>query len=197
SAIDAVPDFQHQFGTGELSEAFQMIAKTIAARETLGFQRQIFFVNFGGWDHHDEVLENQAGMLAEVSTALGDLNAALEELSVQDCVTTFTISDFARTLTSNGNGTDHAWGGNMMVMGGANLNGGRLYGTYPSLELGFGNPLDLSDGVLIPTTAATEYMAELGSWFGVSGSQLDEIFPTLQNFYDTTSPDLPIGFLNL
>ncbi|NNK80213.1 MAG: DUF1501 domain-containing protein, partial [Flavobacteriales bacterium] len=196
-AIDAVPEFDHQFANYELSERFRMIAKTIAARETLGFQRQIFFVNYDGWDHHDEVLENQAGMLAEVSAALGDFNAVMEELEVSECVTTFSISDFARTLTSNGNGTDHAWGGNAFFMGGANVNGGNMFGSYPSLAQGFGNPLDLGDGTLIPTTSAAEYLAELGLWFGVSPSQVDEIFPSLANFYDTSSPDLPLGFLNL
>lgn len=195
-AIDAIPEFGFEFGDNSLSLDFRMIAKTIAARESLGFQRQIFFVNYGGWDHHDEVLENQAGMLAEVSRALSDLNAALEELDVADCVTTFTVSDFARTLTSNGNGTDHAWGGNALVMGGS-VNGGNLYGAYPDLNLGIANPLDLEGGVLIPTTSADEYLAELALWYGVSAADVNDILPNLANFYDTSSPDLPLGFLNL
>lgn len=196
TAIDGIADFNHQFADNSLSDSFKMIAKTIAARDTLGFQRQIFFVNYDGWDHHDEVLENQAGMLAEVSRALGDFYAALAEINATDCVTTFTISDFARTLTSNGNGTDHAWGGNALVMGGANVNGGNIYGSYPSLALGAGNPLDLSDGVLIPTTSADTYMAELALWFGVSPSEVDDILPNLNNFYDTASANYPLGFLN-
>ncbi len=195
-AIDAIPEFSHEFADNSLSDRFKMIAKTIAARDTLGFQRQIFFVNYDGWDHHDEVLENQAGMLAEVSRAIGDFQAALGEINATDCVTTFTISDFARTLTSNGNGTDHAWGGNAMVIGGAHVNGGNMYGSYPSLALGVGNPLDLSDGVLIPTTSADTYMAELALWFGVSPSDVNDILPNLSNFYDTASPNYPLGFLN-
>lgn len=195
-AIDAVPDFGFEFGDNQLSRDLRMIAKTIATRETLGFTRQIFFVSYDGWDHHDEVLANQAGMLAEVSRAFGDFNNALNELDVADCVTTFTVSDFARTLTSNGNGTDHAWGGNAMVMGGA-VNGGNLFGTYPALNTGVGNPLDLGDGVLIPTTSADEYLAEIALWYGVSASDVNDILPNLSNFYDTSSPNLPLGFLNL
>jgi uncharacterized protein (DUF1501 family) len=194
AAIDVVPEFTQPFSPNYLSQSFRMIAKTIAAREALGFERQIFFVNYGGWDHHDELLNNQAAMLTELSLAFGDFNTVLDELGVANDVTTFSISDFARTLTSNGNGTDHAWGGNAMVMGGA-VNGGDIYGTYPSLALG--SPLDLTDGTLVPTTSADEYIAELALWFGVSPSNLNDILPNLNNFYDTNSPDLPLGFLNL
>ncbi len=194
SAVDMVPDFATPFTNSYLSDQFRMVAKTIAARQTLGFDRQIFFIEYNGWDHHDEVLDSQAYMLMTVNNALSEFQATMEELGVDDCVTTFTISDFARTLTSNGNGTDHAWGGNMMVMGGA-VNGGEMYGSFPSLEIG--NPLDLDDGVLIPTTSADEYMTELALWFGVSGSECNSIFPNLSNFYDTNSPDQPIGFMNI
>lgn len=193
-AIDGVGEFATEFSPEYLSQSLRMVAKTIAAREVLGFERQIFFVNYGGWDHHDELTNNQAQMLTNVSRAMKEFNDALEEIDAADCVTTFTISDFARTLTSNGNGTDHGWGGNMMVMGGA-VNGGELYGEYPSLELD--NPLDLDAGVLIPTLSADVYMAELALWFGVSGTDCDMIFPNLSNFYDTNSGESPIGFLNI
>jgi uncharacterized protein (DUF1501 family) len=194
AAIEAVPEFQHVFDESYLSQSFKIIAKTIAARETLGFERQIFFVNYGGWDHHDELLNNQAAMLEVLSKAFGDFNAVLDEMGMAENVTTFSISDFGRTLTSNGNGTDHAWGGNAMVMGGA-VNGGDIYGTYPSLAIG--TDLDLADGTLLPTTSADEYLAELALWFGVSPSDTDMIFPNLANFYDTASSNLPLGFLNL
>jgi uncharacterized protein (DUF1501 family) len=171
-----------------------MVARTISARTALGMKRQIFFVNFGGWDHHDELINNQFGMLNVLSTALKEFADALNALQVSDCVTTFSISEFGRTLTSNGNGTDHAWGGNVMAMGGP-VNGGQIFGTYPSLVLD--NPDEIGDGVLIPTTSTDAYFAELALWFGISPSDLTTIFPNLTQFYDPASNQLPIGFLNL
>lgn len=181
------------FSTSELSQSMNMVARTIAAREALGVSRQTFFITFGGWDHHDELLNNQNEMLGVVSKALGEFNTAMEELNLTDQVTTFTISDFARTLTSNGNGTDHAWGGNVMVMGGK-VNGGKVYGTYPTLALN--SSLEIGNGVLIPTLSTDEYFAELAQWFGVSNTDLQMIFPNLLNFY-SPSPTPPIGFMQV
>lgn len=180
------------FADNYLSQSFHMIAKTIAARETLGMTRQIFFIDYGGWDHHDEVLEAQEEMLAEVDTALAEFNAALKELNLFDCVTTFSTSEFGRTLTSNGNGTDHAWGGNVFVMGGA-VNGGNIFGEYPSLELN--NNLEIGGGVLIPTTSVDEYFAELALWYGVPPSELNILFPNIGNFYDVGSGNSPLGIM--
>lgn len=194
AALGQVEELQTEFSNTNLSQDFKMVARSIAAGQNLDFERQIFFVGYGGWDHHDELLVNQAGKLAQVSAALSEFQAAMEELGLSDKVTTFSVSDFGRTLTSNGNGTDHAWGGNVMVMGGA-VNGQDVYGSFPSLELD--NPLEVGGGVFIPTTSADTYMAELAKWFGVSGSDLDMIFPNLNNFYDSNSNEMPIGFLNL
>ena len=178
-----------------LAEQLRMVAKTIASRDTLGFARQTFYVNIGGWDHHDELLVNQTNKLAEVNAALNYFNGVMNELSTNDCVTLFSISDFARTLSSNGNGTDHAWGGNAFMMGGA-VRGKEIYGDYPVLALG--SDLDLRNrGVLIPTTPADLYMAELALWFGVPASELATIFPNISNFYDTSSGTPPIGFMNM
>ena len=191
SAIGGV-NLNTTFSTSRLSQSMQMVAKTIAARNTLDVCRQTFFITFGGWDHHDELLNNQAGMLTVVSKALSEFNTAMTELGVNDNVTTFTISDFARTLTSNGNGTDHAWGGNVMVMGGK-VNGGRTYGSYPNLALN--SNLDVGNGVLIPTLSTDEYFAELAQWYGVSNTEINNIFPNLTNFY-TVGGQPPIGFMN-
>jgi len=169
------------------------VAKVIASREALGFTRQTFFINFGGWDHHDGVLEKQADKLPILSAALGEFNTVLEELGVGSNVTTFTISDFGRTLTSNGNGSDHAWGGNALVMGGS-INGGEIYGSYPSLELD--SELMLRRGRLIPTVSAAEYIAEMALWFGVSPSDVNDILPDLPNFFDTLQGGYPLGFMN-
>ena len=171
-----------------------MVAKTIAARDSLGFSRQIFFVEIGGFDNHDELLINHGSNLKEVNDALRYFNSLLFELNMNDCVTTFSVSDFARTLTSNGNGTDHAWGGNAFIMGGA-VNGKDIYGNYPTLALN--SDLDLRSGVMIPTTAADLYMAELALWFGVSASELTTILPNLSNFYDTSSGPPPLGFMKM
>ncbi|MEM9916736.1 MAG: DUF1501 domain-containing protein [Bacteroidota bacterium] len=181
------------FSPSYLSQSMQMIARTIAAKDTLNVCRQTFFVTFGGWDHHDELLNNQNAMLKVVSQALNEFNSAMDELGLANEVTTFTISDFARTLTSNGNGTDHAWGGNVMVMGGG-VNGGQIFGTYPSLALN--SSLDVGNGVLIPTTSTDEYFAELAQWFGVTNTDLQNIFPNILNFY-TPGNNPPIGFMQM
>ena len=196
NAIDAIPEFSAVLPTNnDLANQLRMVAKTIAARDTLGFSRQIFYVNIDGWDHHDELLINHASKLTTVNDALAYFNSVIDELAITNDVTTFSISDFGRTITSNGNGTDHAWGGNAFMMGGSVI-GKDMYGNYPSLAA-IDNPLDVQDGRLIPTTSADMYMAELAKWFGVSNSDLDMIFPNLYRFYDTGSGIPPIGFMNI
>lgn len=191
------PDGTAAFSEHYLSQHLRMIAKTIAARQDLGMKRQTFFVTFGGWDHHNEVLDNQLYMLGVVSRALKEFFDVLnDDLAIADNVTAFTVSDFGRTLTSNGQGSDHAWGGNQIVVGGA-VKGQELYGQYPNLRL-TDNPLNLSNrGALIPTTAVDEYFAELALWFGVSSNDLSTILPNIGNFYDVNAGGLPIGFMNV
>ena len=191
-AIGNVPQLQTQFTDNYLSSSFQMAAYAIAAHESLSQKRQIIFIDYGGWDHHDEVLVSQADMLSELDTALGEFQQAIDELGLGQQVTTFTLSEFGRTLTSNGNGTDHAWGGNVMVMGG-DIIGKRIFGEYPSLALG--SNLELGSGVLLPQISADQYFAELALWFGVDPTDLPLIFPTLTNFYQPGT-GMPIGFLN-
>ncbi|MEL7120899.1 MAG: DUF1501 domain-containing protein, partial [Bacteroidota bacterium] len=191
-ALDGGSSLSTQFSQTPFSADLQMIAKTIAVRNTLKMKRQVFFVTFGGWDHHDEVLNIQSSMLEVVSKGLSEFQAAMEELGISDCVTTFSISDFGRTLTSNGNGSDHGWGGNVFVMGGA-VKGGEVYGLYP--DLGLSNPLDVGGGVFIPTTSTDEYFAELALWMGVSPNDLNVVLPNIGNFYSQSSGQAPIGFL--
>lgn len=187
------------FSDTNLSKDLKKIAETISVRDHLGANRQIFFVTIGGWDHHDNVINNQNAMLPIVSNALSEFNDALTEIGMQNDVVTFTISDFARTLTTNGNGSDHAWGGNQMIMGGP-INGGQIFGDFPSLALE-NNDLNLSNrGRLLPTTSVDEFYAELALWFGASPNDLDYILPNLCNFYSSnncTEPPLanfsPIG----
>ena len=194
NAVTAAPPFSTTFSTSSLSQNMKMVARVIAAREALGASRQTFFITFGGWDHHDEVIENQMYMLGVVSAAIGELYAALDTINMSDNVTTFTISDFARTLTSNGNGSDHAWGGNSIVAGGA-VNGKKIYGSFPELNLS-GNPLMVSNrGNLIPTTSADALFADLALWYGVSPFDLATILPNIGHFYTPGSATTPLGLM--
>ncbi len=193
AALGAVPEPVTVFSDNNVSASFRMVANIIAARNELGMSRQTFFILFGGWDHHDEVLDNQGGMLPVVSSALNEFHDEMVLQGLNDQVTTFTSSDFGRTLTSNGRGSDHAWGGNHMVMGGA-VNGNWTYGSYP--ELYANNPLDTGRGRLIPTTSVDEYFAELAMWFGVPVSQLDQVLPNINRFYTPDANNKPIGFMS-
>jgi uncharacterized protein (DUF1501 family) len=194
SAIGDTSPFTTSFSDNYISESLHMIARTIAAQETLGMERQTFFLSIGGFDNHDELLNNQAALLSQISAGLSEFYNALDEVSMNDCVTTYTISDFARSLTSNGNGTDHAWGGNAMVMGGA-VNGQEIYGSYPTLALG--SDLEIGGGIFIPTMSADEYFAELALWFGVSPFDLPLLLPNIGNFYSVGSGTNPIGFMQM
>ncbi|MDZ4288315.1 MAG: DUF1501 domain-containing protein [Prosthecobacter sp.] len=175
-----------------LSSQLQMVARSIAGHTALGHTRQTFFVQYGGWDHHDEVLNNMASQIPDFSAAVTAFYRTLEALSLQNNVTLFTASDFGRTLTSNGEGSDHAWGGNHTVVGGA-VQGGRIYGQYPSLYED--NPLDVGRGRLIPTTSVDAYFAELALWLGVPKSSLPLVIPNIGRFFDTGSSGSPLGFL--
>lgn len=196
SALESLSPFQTSFSTTDLSQSMHMIAKMIASREVLDMKRQIFFVDFGGWDTHDELLMTQEDLLLQLDNAIHEFYSVIkDELGLADQVTLFNISEFSRTLTSNGNGTDHAWGSNVFVLGGA-VNGQRMYGDYPLLSLGNSNPLEIGGGILIPTTSADSYFAELALWFGVPESDLSLIFPNLNEFYSPGSGN-PLGFLNI
>jgi uncharacterized protein (DUF1501 family) len=138
------------------------------------------------------VLANQETMLPVISRALSEFQSALEELGVADQVVTFTASDFGRTLSSNGRGSDHAWGGNHLVLGGG-VAGGDIYGSFPALHLG--NSLDTGRGRLIPTTSVDEYFAELALWYGVSAADLEIVLPNIRRFYAAGSSAPPLGFL--
>lgn len=183
-----------QIGGGSLGRQLEMVLKTIRARGDLGVRRQTFFVELGGWDLHGNLLESHRDLLEQLDEALGDFQTALRAEGLSEEVTTFTASDFGRSLTSNGQGSDHGWGGHQMIMGGA-VNGGKIYGEYPDLYED--SPLDVGRGRLIPTTSVDEYFAELACWFGVSRQQLPLVFPNLNRFYDLARLEQPLGFMNL
>ncbi|MGB1297538.1 MAG: DUF1501 domain-containing protein [Psychrobium sp.] len=196
AAIDRVninTSFKSKDGKeSELASQLKMVAKSIAAAPQLGMRQQTFFVRYIGWDHHSELLNNHQRMLSVLDDALAAFQSSLKELGVEDRVVTFTGSDFGRSLTSNGNGTDHGWGGNTLVMG-QDVTGGKIFGDYPELTLGDANPLDVGGGVLIPTTATDELYAELALWFGVDKVDLPKLFPNLDKFYDNSKTELPLG----
>ena len=193
-AINAAPALTTVFPDTSLGRRMRMIARVIAARSGLAVRRQTFFVQYGGWDHHDEVINNQQAMLAEVSQCVTAFYNATVELGIQDSVVLFTASDFGRTLTSNGAGSDHAWGGNHFVLGGPVV-GQRIYGQYPDLYAD--SALDTGRGRLIPTTSVDEYFAELALWMGVDRGNLDVVLPNITRFYNPASPANPLGFLTL
>jgi uncharacterized protein (DUF1501 family) len=177
-----------------LSAQLQTVARMIAAAPALGLTRQIFYVAVGGHDSHDFQNTAQPNNLAKLAQAMATFDATLANIGgvdMRSSVTTFTASDFSRTFNTNGDGTDHAWGGHHFVMGGA-VKGGDIYGQYPTLgvDLGaFQNP-DAVKGYSIPTTSVDQYAATIGSWFGVSNTDLAVIFPNLRNF---ATPNL--GFM--
>jgi uncharacterized protein (DUF1501 family) len=151
----------------------------ISVRDRLAMQRQVFFVSTGGFDSHDDQLVNQPNLLSNVSACLAAFYAATVELGVASSVTTFTQSDFGRTLTSNGDGTDHAWGGVQLVVGQA-VRGRRIFGRYPSLSLN--GPDDVGGGRMIPGVSADQYAATLARWFGIADAELPRVAPNIGNF---------------
>jgi len=177
----------------QLAADLKAAVKTIAVRSVLGMRRQSIFVGMGGWDHHGELLVTQAGMLPIVGTALSAFQMALENLGLADGVITYTASDFGRTLRTNGRGSDHAWGGNQMILGGP-VDGGKFLGNWPSLAIG--GPQDVGfGGRMLPTSSVDELYYGLLRWFGVSTADMPYILPNISNFFNIQSSGLPIPFL--
>jgi uncharacterized protein (DUF1501 family) len=172
-----------------LAAQLQQIAQILQVRSALGVNRQIFFAGVGNFDTHSDQLPPQGALLAAISPALAAFCQATQELGLQNNVTTFTMSDFSRTFQPNSNtGSDHAWGSHHFVLGGA-FNGGKVYGTYPTLALG--GPDDSgSNGRWVPSTASIQYASTLAQWFGVSAAQLPGIFPNIGSF-----PNANLGFV--
>ena len=179
-ALDSQSDLATTFPDSDLGESLNMVARMIQARDDLGVNNQMFFIITGGWDTHSDQLNTHPALLANLSACLAAFNDATIELGIAEKVTAFTASDFGRTLTSNGDGTDHAWGSNQLVLGGS-VAGQSIYGLFPDLALDA--ELDVGGGRLIPTTAVDQYGATLAQWYAsFSPSELAEIFPNLGNF---------------
>ena len=167
------------FPQSQLGNQLRTVAEMIAARDTLQMERQIFFVATGGFDTHDDQVLLQPGLLGGISDAVAAFYDATIELGVSNAVTTFSMSDFGRTLTSNGDGSDHGWGGHSFVVGDA-VAGQDIYGIFPDLSLGGFD--DVGGGRMIPTTSADQYAATLSRWFGVDESDIVSVAPNIGNF---------------
>lgn len=166
-----------------LADQLKIVARLISVSSQLGARRQVFFVSLGGWDMHDALVANhptQIGLLANAMRAFYDTTVAM---GVADKVTTFTASDFGRTLVSNSDGSDHGWGSMHFVMGDA-VRGQRFYGTPPAI--GNGTVDDVGQGRLLPTMAVDQYASTLASWFGVSATDMRTVLPNIGNYNSST-----------
>ncbi len=180
SALKSAGAFKTKFsGSNSLAEQLEVVAKLIKARSSFGNKRQVFFVSLDGFDTHANLLSRHDTQMSLVNDALASFYEATEEMGMAQNVTTFTASDFGRTFSSNGNGSDHGWGSHHMIMGGA-VNGREFYGNSP--EIGLNTAEDAGQGRLLPTTSVDQYSATLAKWFGVPSSDLRLISPNLYKF---------------
>jgi len=189
-----------------LADQLKMVARLISARSTLGAQRQVFMVSLGGFDTHDFLARDHGGfrdannaiipgLLGKVSEAMGAFYDATVAMGIADKVTTFTASDFGRTLASNGDGSDHGWGSHHFVVGGA-VSGQSFYGVAPPISVSDAktgnaynpeNQWHVGQGRLLPTTAVDQFGATMAKWFGVASSEMTSVFPNIGNFATTYS----------
>jgi uncharacterized protein (DUF1501 family) len=190
------------FPNSTLGNQLKMVARLITARAALGMKRQIFFCSVGGYDTHtsqttagNTLTGQQANLLGEVSQSMMAFQTAMENLSLGNCVTCFTASDFSRTFPANGSGSDHGWGSHHLIMGGGvntsipNSSNIRTFGRFPIQAIK--GPDDTDLGRWIPSTAIDQYSATLATWFGVTNTDLATVFPNLSRF---SSPNL--GFMS-
>lgn len=183
--------------SNSLADQLKMVARLIGARSTLGTKRQVFMVSLGGFDLHDNLISQQPTLMRRVSEAMSAFYDATVELGVADKVTAFTASDFGRTLSSNGDGSDHGWGSHHFMVGGA-VKGRAFYGKAPPVSIT--NTADANDqwhvgqGRLLPSTSVDQYAATLAKWFGVSNTELAGVLPNLSHFGGADYP-IDLGFM--
>jgi uncharacterized protein (DUF1501 family) len=179
TALAGGPAISTVFPTGNsLADQLKLVARMISTATEVGAKRQVFFVSVGGFDTHDGLAAVHPGLLTNVAGAMSAFYDATVELGVANRVTTFTASDFGRTLTAN-DGSDHGWGSMHFMLGGA-VNGGRFFGTPPAVAND--GPDDVGQGRLLPSTSVDQYAATLGKWFGISDADLLTVLPNLANW---------------
>ena len=179
-ALSSAAALSTVFPTGNsLADQLKLVARMISAAPGLGLKRQVFFVSLGGFDTHDGMLTNHPALMTKLGEGMAAFYAATTELNVADKVTTFTSSDFGRTMSGNADGSDHGWGSMHFVMGGA-VKGKRFYGTAPVVANN--GPDDVGQGRLLPTTSVEQFAATMGGWLGVSDTELLDLLPNLDNY---------------
>ncbi len=190
AAFATAPDFPlpPELASSSLGAQLRVVARMIASRVQLGAKRQVFFVSLGGFDTHDDQLTTQPGLHTQLGNALSYFYNTTVAMGIADQVTAFTGSDFGRTLTSNGDGSDHGWGSHHFVMGGA-VRGQNYYGTFPIM--GTNNNDEVGSGRLLPTTSVDQFAATLARWFGVANSDMSLVLPNIGNFATSN-----VGFMN-
>jgi uncharacterized protein (DUF1501 family) len=186
AVLSTLPALETAFPATSLGGQLKEVAQLVKLNQmTIGLPRQLFFCSLGGFDTHSAQATTQASLLRQLGEAMAAFDQATQELSVSQQITTFTLSDFARTFVPNGNqGTDHAWGGHHFVMGGA-VKGGDFYGSYPTLAPDGPDDTDSGSsarGRWIPTLAVDQYAATLASWYGLGSADMPAVFPNLDRF---------------
>ena len=186
ASIPSVPALPNSNG---LADELLQVARIMSIRNALQASRQIFIVGLGGFDTHSNQLGSQGPLLQGFDQAIGIFWNVLQEMNLADSVTTYTASEFSRTLQSNGGGgSDHGWGAHHVVIGGA-VNGGQIYGTFPTLQCGGPDDIDIN-GVWLPSTSLNQYAATLAQWFGVPKTSMAQVLPDIVNF-----PVQTLGFV--
>mgnify|MGYP001002750399 CR=1 FL=1 len=181
TSVEAVPVVPGTTQANPLAAQLQTVARVIGGRGALGAKRQVFFVSIGGFDTHDAQRVNQGNLMTRIGQALEyfDRLLASPAINALNEVTLFTASEFGRTLTSNGDGTDHGWGAHHIVAGGA-VQGGDIVGTFP--QIGVNTNDDVGQGRLLPKLSVDQYAGTLAKWFGLSDGQIATIFPNIVNW---------------
>ena len=208
-ALQTFQEVNVTFPNTSIGRQLKQIARLIKKRNDLGITRQVFYCQIGGFDTHTNELPSHTTLFGQFSQAMRAFYDEMGDQGLQNDVTTFTLSDFGRTMTPSGSGTqvgtDHAWGNNMFVMGGSVV-GGDFYGSlrpdgtgtyFPNLTPGSADDTDSNStprGRWIPTTSTDQYAAVLARWFGLpqDTQTLETVFPNLDNFPGTFSQ---LGFL--
>jgi uncharacterized protein (DUF1501 family) len=189
TALEKASPLKTQFPKTSLGAQLQQVAEIIQVHSALGMRRQIFFCSLGGFDTHTNEINTHNMLYPQLSAALAAFYDATQELGIAQNVTTFTESDFSRTFQpTSGGGSDHAWGSHHFVVGGA-VQGGRIFGKFPTFELGGPDDADVR-GRWIPTTSVDQYGSTLCSWFGIPANALATVFPNAANFSTSN-----LGFL--